>query len=224
MRDSDSCRFCIILTNNDLNKKEHNNPLPIYDTILYETTNFIVVPALGALVSGYLMIVSRNHMHSMACITRSEMDELNDLIEFLREKILRCFNVSPILFEHGSALGCVNKSACCIEHAHLHLVPVHLSEETRILQYANAVKIPNLQSLISFNGEPYLLYVNAERGHYLSRDTILPSQYMRKWIANEIGRPFEWDWRLFEFIENINTTVELFKDILRSNIQVYKKI
>ena len=210
MKQTDSCRFCNIIMNYDL-KGTKNDSLPIYDTILYSTTNFLVVPALGALVPGYIMIISRKHINSMAYLFEEEMIELNNLVEYLKVFLLKKFGISPILFEHGSALGCSNKSACCIEHAHWHLVPVSLSRENEIIQTTNALKISDLQSIRSFNGKPYLLYLNNEGEVYISCDTVLPSQYMRKWIATEIGCPSEWDWRKYEFRDNIDSTISAFK-------------
>ena len=208
--DLNSCRFCNIILNYKISESE-SIQIPICDTLLFETENFIVIPALGALVPGYLMIVARNHLHSMAYCSEDELIELTGVIKYLNTLIEETLSISPILFEHGSAIGCVNKSGCCVEHAHLHIVPVNLSEESKIVENTNAVKIPDLQALRIYCGKPYLLYINENNQYYISSDTILPSQFMRQWVAKEIGCPLEYDWRRFEFIDNISTTVELFK-------------
>jgi len=210
LKDLDSCRFCNIILNHRLSECEAIQ-IPIYDTLLFETESFIVIPALGALVPGYLMIVTRNHLHSMAYCSEAELIELTDVIRYLNTLIKETFAISPILFEHGSAIGCVNKSGCCVEHAHLHIVPVNLSEKSRIVENTSAIKIPDLQALRIYCGKPYLLYVNENNQYYVSSDTILPSQFMRQWVAKEIGCPLKYDWRRFEFIDNISATVELLK-------------
>jgi len=215
-----SCRFCKIILNHRLSEENEANQIPIYDTLIFETKNFIVIPALGALVPGYLMIVTRNHLHSLAYCSEAEIIELIDIIQRLSVLITEKFGVSPILFEHGSAIGCVNKSACCVEHAHLHIVPVNLSNESTIVERTNAINITNMQALRVYCGEPYLLYVNESDQHYVSSDTILPSQFMRKWVAKEIGCPLEYDWRRFEFTDNIAKTVAKLSDIRNVTLNI----
>ena len=49
-----SCVFCNI----DKSKLEN--------TIIDESDSFVVLPTIGALVDGYLMIISKRHINSMA--------------------------------------------------------------------------------------------------------------------------------------------------------------
>ena len=205
----DSCRFCTIINNSKL---ERPDGFPIYDTILHETANFIVTPALGSIVPGYIMIISRHHICAMAFASQDAMDELSELVIHFRSVISKKFSAPTIVFEHGSAVGCFDKAANSVDHAHIHIAPVHITEETQIVENANASKIPNLHSIASFKGKPYFLYINENNHHFLSHETILPSQYMRKWIAKETGHPLEWDWRQFEFLDNINMTITFLGD------------
>ena len=202
-----NCRFCNIINEIRLGHK----PLSLYDTVLLETTNFFVIPALGSLVPGYIMIISRRHIHSMAYLETNEMLELVSLVKHLENFILQKIGISPILFEHGSAIGCFSKAANSVDHAHLHITPVHIKDEADLIRNSSAIEIPNIRAVTSFKGEPYFLYINENNRFYLSHNTVLQSQYMRKWIAKEIGRPLEWDWRQFEFMQNIIETIELFK-------------
>lgn len=202
------CRFCDVV---NIGFRD-NEPFPIYNTILYETSNFLVLPALGCLVPGYIMIISRKHVYSMAYLTEKEMCELGDLVQYLRGILLKKYGVVPILFEHGSALGFCDESACSVEHAHWHLVPIQLSEENKIIEDTGSIQIANLQQVRLYKGKPYMLYVNEKEQHYISNNTMLSSQYMRKWIAKEIGHFSEWDWRKYEFIDNITRTISLFRE------------
>lgn len=207
----ESCRFCDLITNHVLADKQKLTP--IYDTIIYETSNFFVTPALGSLVPGYIMIISRKHIPSMAYVSENEMDELLGIVKHFRDLITKKFNVSPILFEHGSAIDCFNKAANSIDHAHLHIVPINMKKESEIIQNSHAFKIPCFEAVTSFRDEPYFLYINENNQHYLSHDIVLPSQYMRKWIAKEIGNSLEWDWRQFEFTNNVMETVSKMNDV-----------
>ena len=62
------CIFCNI----DKTKLEN--------TIIDETNNFLVLPAVGSLVEGYLLIISKRHLNSMAELTKEEKEEYQFLI------------------------------------------------------------------------------------------------------------------------------------------------
>jgi diadenosine tetraphosphate (Ap4A) HIT family hydrolase len=187
--------------------------IPLYDRILYETDNFIVIPTIGSLVPGYIMIVSRDHFSSMAYLSTKQMDELINLLSLLKSFIHNKLNINPIIFEHGSADGCANLSACCVDHAHLHIVPINLSEVNIILERSQLKKILNMECLTLFKGTPYVLYSDAYNNYYASQNSVFPSQYFRKWIAKETGHPYEWDWKNYEFLENVKKTLDIFYDI-----------
>ena len=55
-----SCVFCNI----DKSKLEN--------TIIDESDNFVVLPTIGALVDGYLMIISKKHINSMSELEEKE--------------------------------------------------------------------------------------------------------------------------------------------------------
>lgn len=207
MKSLNQCRFCEI-SNNYIFKDQNSNSRSIYNTILCETSNFFVVPALGALVPGYIMIISKKHIFSMAYLSKKEMIELDDLVRRLKKFLFSKIEITPILFEHGS--GNVSNAANSVEHAHWHLVPVHFSSESKILFDLEAIQLPTLQDVLSYSGKPYILYVDDTERCYISFNYSLPSQYMRRWIAKEIGCPNKWDWRNYEFLENVAMTIDLF--------------
>ena len=204
----ETCRFCKILL-------EHSSgaTTPEYDTVIFETKHFIVVPALGALVSGYVMIVTKEHLDSIAYLDDAGFEEFILLNQAVRTLQRRLYGIAPIVFEHGSAVGCSNKSACCVDHAHVHIAPIHLSDENRIIQHAQMKCLENIQAVRNYKDTPYMLYINESNRCYISADTILPSQYMRKWVAKEVDRPLEWDWRQFEFLDHVDATLRKMKGV-----------
>ena len=58
-----SCIFCTL----DKSKREN--------TILEETTYFYVIPAVGSLVVGYVLILCKRHIYSMAELNNKEQKE-----------------------------------------------------------------------------------------------------------------------------------------------------
>ena len=199
------CRFCDIVMNYNNGNIQH-----IYNNPLFESENFLVLPALGSLVPGYIMIITKHHIPSMAYLNLKELNELIELVNYLKKILYEEYNIEPILFEHGSAVGLIQESACSVEHAHWHLAPIKFANEEKIIAEMDAQKVANLRDLSSFRGKTYLLYVNNNQ-HYVSNMTTLSSQYMRKWIAKEIGHSDKWNWRENELLDNIALTVSEFK-------------
>lgn len=63
------CNFC------ELNKSIY------YNKVIKETKNFFVIPALWALVEGYVMIVSKEYVNSMIELDNVVLEEYNELIK-----------------------------------------------------------------------------------------------------------------------------------------------
>lgn len=53
----------------------------IENTIIDEIDNFVVLPTIGALVDGYLMIVSKKHINSMSELKENEKIEYELLLK-----------------------------------------------------------------------------------------------------------------------------------------------
>ena len=75
-----NCVFC------NIDKSRPEN------TIIEESDNFIVLPTIGALVDGYLMIVSKKHINSMSELKENEKIEYEFLIEKYRNKFKNIYN------------------------------------------------------------------------------------------------------------------------------------
>jgi hypothetical protein len=75
----------------------------IENTVLFETDEFVVVPSLGSLVEGWLLIVSKEHYLCMAEAPPSLIDELLALQQFVRGVIVDKYQ--PLGFDLYSALA-----------------------------------------------------------------------------------------------------------------------
>jgi len=206
------CRFCDILNNSFL-KSNTRDCVPIYNTVLLETPNFLVLPALGSIIPGYLMIITRSHINSMAYLSKDHMDELIDLLSYLKHILMQTLNITPIIFEHGSAINSTEVAANSVDHAHVHVAPINMTTEMDILNESQAIKIKDMYEIKSFMGNPYFLYIN-ENNYFISHEVTLERQFMRKWLAKEAGSAPMWDWREYEFLENVNYTISILKNKL----------
>lgn len=91
----DNCKLCNLINNIKVcNKPE--------DTILYEDSNFIITPTLGSIIEGYLMLITKKHINSMAELSSEHITDLLNLIDKIKGVLYRTYNVISIVFEHGS--------------------------------------------------------------------------------------------------------------------------
>ena len=192
------CVFCNI----DKSKLEN--------TIIEEIDNFIVLPTIGALVDGYLMIVSKKHINSMSELKENEKIEYEILIEKYRKKFKNIYNKYPIIFEHGSPINDSNMKASSVIHAHTHIVNHEFINEESIVKNLNFKKLENLNYLSK--EQNYIMYINPENICYVSYNFEPVSQMMRKIIAKDLGDENKFDWKKEIFLENINSTIRKFKE------------
>lgn len=119
------CTFCAELTG-----EETNNLLRIVlregctTRVVRETENFVVLPTIGQIVEGYLLIVSKQHYLSFGHIPAQCFREFMNLKEETRQVLSEVYT-SPIFFEHGP-ISESKRGGCCVEHAHLHVVPARI--------------------------------------------------------------------------------------------------
>ena len=80
------CKFCNL------------NPQDFANTRIDETEHFFLVPAVGCLVEGYLLLVSKRHIFSMAELTPVEKDEYLTLLTKYRNLFDQIYGKYPIVF------------------------------------------------------------------------------------------------------------------------------
>ena len=193
-----NCVFC------NIDKSRPEN------TIIEESDNFIVLPTIGALVDGYLMIVSKKHINSMSELKENERKEYEFLIEKYRNKFKNIYNKFPIIFEHGSPINDGDMKASSVIHAHTHIVNHEFINEEPIVKNLNFKRLDNLNYLSK--QQNYIMYINPENICYVSYDFEPVSQMMRKIIAKDLGYENKFDWKKEKFIENINLTITKFTE------------
>jgi len=201
-----NCRFCEIFKNGEMK--------PVYDKPLDETSHFYVVPVLGCLVKGYIMIVSKQHVNSMCYLEKPEKEELKALLEKYRDILKEIYGFYPVVFEHGSSNADSDMSAGSVRHAHMHMVPIKLGNQNEMIESLRLEKIVDLSKFFSsVFDKPYIFFMDNARNTYLHNiiDITFPSQTIRRWIAKDIGLEDQWDWRKDFFEENIITTIDELK-------------
>ena len=113
---------------------------------------------------------------------------------------------SPIFFEHGP-VSRYEKAGCCVEHAHLHAVPINVDMFDDLTKHFESKEINNFKELPK--DKPYLFFENnKKKKHVFTINTIIPSQYLRQVLAVKLGKPEKWDWRQDYGLDEIRNTIE----------------
>src|ERR1700674_1783452 len=86
-----------------------------------ESRNFVVLPSLGALVEGWLLLVPKTHVICMGELSDNLTAEMQELKSRIRETLQRAYG-NVCAFEHGPSRA-KTSLGCGVDHAHLHLVP-----------------------------------------------------------------------------------------------------
>ena len=188
------CSFC-----SEINGKEENNFFNIYlkdefgkeglnSRIVATTHNFVIMPMVGPLVPGYLLIVPKNHCLSISQLAQNQIEELKIIKEELKKVFEQKYGKS-VFYEHG-ALSCSAKGGSCSDHAHLHIVAVDTDVKDKFHKYGYELReLKNYNKIINQKQRniPYLYYENQNGEMFLADAPIVESQFIRKLIAKDIN-------------------------------------
>jgi len=163
--------------------------------VLFQSENFAVIPSLGQIVEGYLLVLPRRHYKALGDLERVDFDELSTVSIRVGEVLAKEYGPC-VFFEHGTRAEGVG--GCGIYHAHLHAVPVDAAlNPIGILKerypYEEMTDLGEINRR-SAGLDCYLFYQDLDTKRYLFKTGPLPSQYLRKVIAEAAGEQI-WNWR-----------------------------
>ncbi len=186
----------------------------VENTVLFETKSFAVIPSLGSLVPGWLLVVPKRRVLNCGMLTGEEQSELKELIQKLLEAQQR-FTGRVFAFEHGPTyVGSL--TGCGVDQAHIHLVPL----EFDLVKAATATpgviwdtsSYDNIVDGVNGLGEEYVAIYDSQRGPgIVGRPIGQTSQWVRRVIAAELGHANDWDYRKAPQRNIIAMTVEALK-------------
>jgi diadenosine tetraphosphate (Ap4A) HIT family hydrolase len=154
-----------------------------------------VLPSFGALLEGWLLVVSSRHVTSLAEL---QVDEWDAFIA-LRDQAATLVGAeygSWIMFEHGAA-GSLRQAGCGVDHAHSHIVPLDIDLRTSIRYVRDMVGDFNWSRSESqpqlIPGHDYI-WLHDRTGQWISSRPAIPGQVVRRAIAARLGVEV-WDWK-----------------------------
>lgn len=184
----------------------------IENTIIEETDYFYILPTLGSLVDGYVLIVTKRHINSMSELNDNELEEYKTIITKYQKLFNKVYNKTPIVFEHGTPNQNSKMKANSVTHAHTHIVNINFKNEKEILEKYNFKEINNLKEIET--NKNYIKYIYNNK-IYITYNFPSVSQLMRILIAEELNYKDKFDWKKERFDENIISTIERIKGELK---------
>lgn len=155
----------------------------------------------------------------MESIGRLRHSEANSFITYANDVIELMQSGGPVTYwEHGGGAS-GQRSSACVSHAHLHLTSGSLNIERNLVPVANYPSLDNwiasLDPAGPAYGAPYLLCGGTGKPVTIASDPGI-SQYFRREIAAEVGRPLEWDYAAVPNFEVVAATVGELMDLLQA--------
>lgn len=203
-----ACLFCRVIDG------LYTQPKPIswFHKVLYENDDFLVIPALGPLCRGHVLMIPFACKGSMASVAAaSAADPIGSLERFLE----RYNHLYPdaLVLEHGTGLG---GSTSCVEHAHWHILPgIFALEEWRstATSFRSFAEFARGES----GDDSYLLSIEPGERVLARRQQTDPCQYFRRQISAELGSPDTWDYLVHPKYEIIRQTLADFSNVTGSS-------
>jgi ATP adenylyltransferase len=165
------------------------------ESVPFDSGDSFAVPSFGAMVPGWMLIVPRTHVYSLAELDDREWAGFSTFLAAVRSKVEAVFG-QTVIFEHGSA-GAGRKAGCGVEHAHLHIVPLAVDLRAVIRGVRETVGDYQWQATNARPSVPVgmdYIYVEDATGSWITFAEALPSQVVRQALASRLGLT-KWDWK-----------------------------
>jgi ATP adenylyltransferase len=180
--------------------------------VVYEDEHFVVMPPLGEFMEGGLLLLTREHILSLAHLPAAQFEHLERLLQAIRRALVQCWGVAPLVFEHGPAPG-RGKGGCCVDHAHLNIFPAPVQVHPHLEGRMN-LSLCSLSQMAKLRRAEFgYLFVQENDGvrrAYDGRD--VPTQLVRRIITSQLGLPDRWHWRDYLGREELFATYNALKN------------
>ncbi len=207
---TESCVLCSLVGHKAISSNTiiYNSDVRMEDMILYESSNFIVVPELGSIKPGYLMIVPKQHEFlSMAQLPSLYLGEYEQVCEDVEIMLEGAFHEKVTFFEHGSSPSGRTSHKKSIVHAHVHAVAGFVLKD----YYLKMIQMQPCPDLSVAKDTHYFAYKEGAHGQRLccyDDNVYVQRQFPRQVMAIELGYdPELYNWRTTAFKEHIMTTL-----------------
>lgn len=189
-----NCEFCL----EQETRRENQYALRYQETLpnrtVFLSPHFRVFPSLGQISEGHVLITPLRHYTAMADMPLEMISDLENICNVVRSALEQIYG-QCVFFEHGTRTS--ECGGCGIYHAHTHAVPIASGRVFETLRERFALSALGSLSKLQTAVPPersYLFFEDTNANRFITVADYLPSQYMRKLLADSIGKS-DWDWR-----------------------------
>jgi diadenosine tetraphosphate (Ap4A) HIT family hydrolase len=181
-------------------------------------SDMVIMPSLGALVPGHVLICPQACVRSFAQVARDATGDITAVLEGLVLRLRAVTGREIQLFEHGDAKDS-DRVSCSVEHAHIHAVPgvPDLWPVTRELAPWQGIRsIDHIRRVVG-DGE-YLSFRTLSGQWWVARAPTqgFESQLLRRVVATALLRTQTWDWRKHPALDMTAASWRTVRDVVLS--------
>jgi ATP adenylyltransferase len=185
---------------------------------LIETGNFVVLPSLGALVDGWVLVVPKEHRISMGALPVELRGEAEEITRRARLLLRRQYRKPIVAFEHGPSVE-NHGTGCGVDHAHLHLLPLGCDLFAYVRPFVPAGqqwRACDWEDLSKAHaqGLDYLFLQSEARQPLMAVAHDFGSQVFRKAVASFLRMESEFSWREYPRVETVARTIGTLNEAL----------
>jgi diadenosine tetraphosphate (Ap4A) HIT family hydrolase len=184
---------------------------------LFESSSLTVVPSVGALVEGWLLIVPKTHAISSGALPKHLARDLYTMTRFVYESVSFIYGTACI-FEHG-AVARGRAVGCGVDHAHVHVAPVECDLVAAVsplspteVRWRDADMVESCREAFEA-GDDYLYVEQALSQGKIAQGPLFGSQLFRRAIAANAGVEEQFNWRDFPQIPTVEATVKKLESV-----------
>jgi XTP/dITP diphosphohydrolase len=183
--------------------------------VVYEDEHFVVMPPLGQFIEGGLLLLTRRHILSLACLPPALFEHLERLLKAVSRALIQQWGAPPLVFEHGPAPQ-RGKGVCCVDHAHFNIFPAKVQVHPHLAKRMH-VPVGSLSELARLRRAEFgYLFVQENDGarHAYDGENV-PTQLVRRIICSQLGLPDRWHWRDYPGLDELAATWKALKGQIR---------
>ncbi len=196
------CPFCL----DNANEMASDVKYSVGSRIIKEYDSFYVVPTLGALEVGHILVISKKHVFGFSDLSISNKKELTTIYLEWKGILKSVYGCDVSVFQHGVESMSGNG---CLDHFHMHLFPQKIDIYDVVDKALNLKAVSGFEN-INEKGD-YIYFENASEKKGISYMDVVPSQLIRKLYVSEAGGV--WDWRSSPNQEKMLRT---YRDLVKS--------
>ena len=209
------CPFCAEFDDDGLSIFAQMTGERLANRVVYQDEHFVVMPPLGQFIEGGLLLLTRQHLLSLACLPPALFERLESLVRAISRALIERWGVPPLVFEHGPAPQ-RGKGVCCVDHAHFNIFPARIHVHPHLAERMHK-RIGPLSELAQLRRAEFgYLFVQENdnvRHAYDAQD--VPTQLVRRIVSAQLGLTDRWHWRDYPGLDELIATHNALKGKIR---------